>query len=175
MGAIGPARTSGRPDAPFPALRRFFEALARRQPLAVIFEDVHWAQPTLLDLIEYLAEWTRQAVFLLCLARPELLEERGTWGGSKPNADVACPGATGPGRYREAYRRPTWRDETLLTGHGVRVAETSQGNPLFVEQLLAALEGEREPCGPCLPCKRCSPPASIVWDPPSAISFGRPR
>ena len=53
----------------------------------LVVEDIHWAEPTLLDLLDYLADWTRDApVLLLCLARPELLDARPDWGGGKHNA-----------------------------------------------------------------------------------------
>ena len=139
MGATGLTKTSRRPDAPFPALRRFFEALAREQPVVVIFEDVHWAQPTLLDLIEYLAEWARQAVFLLCLARPELLEERSTWAGSNSNTMSLALEPLGP-EDTEKLIADRLMGRTLPPETVVRVTEASQGNPLFVEQLLAALK-----------------------------------
>jgi DNA-binding SARP family transcriptional activator/tetratricopeptide (TPR) repeat protein len=138
LGAIGLTETPGTPDAPFPALRRFVEALARKQPLVVIFEDVHWAQPTLLDLIEYLTEWTREAVFLLCLARPELLEERSTWTGSKRNAVSLVLEPLGA-EDTEKLIADYLAGRTLPPETVARVVETSQGNPLFVEQLLAAL------------------------------------
>ena len=52
-----------------------------------MFDDIHWAEPTFLDLIEHLADWTRDAaLLLLCVARPELLEVRPDWGGGKLNA-----------------------------------------------------------------------------------------
>ncbi|HKH15570.1 MAG TPA: BTAD domain-containing putative transcriptional regulator, partial [Solirubrobacterales bacterium] len=141
MDAIGLTETSGRLDAPFPALRRFFEALARRQPVAVILEDVHWAQPTLLDLVEYLAEWTREAALLLCLARPELLEERGTLAGSKRNSALLVLEPLGSDDT-EKLIADRLAGRTLPPETVARVVETSQGNPLFVEQLLAALEEE---------------------------------
>jgi predicted ATPase len=75
-GVIGLTGAPGRPDELLPAVRCLFEALAGEQPLVVVFEDVHWAQPTFLDLVAYLAAFTRKAVLLLCLARPEFLEER---------------------------------------------------------------------------------------------------
>jgi predicted ATPase/DNA-binding SARP family transcriptional activator/class 3 adenylate cyclase len=139
VGAIGLTETSGSPGAPFPALRRFFEALARRQPVAVIFEDVHWAQPTLLDIVEYLAEWTREAVFLLCLARAELLEERGTWARSKRNAVSLVLEPLGLDDT-EKLIADRLAGRTLPPETVARVVETSQGNPLFVEQQLAALK-----------------------------------
>ena len=79
------------------ALRKLFEHLARQGPLVVVFDDIHWAEPAFLDLIEYLADWTRDAPLLLvCVARPELLELRTGWAGGKLNATTilleALPG-----------------------------------------------------------------------------------
>jgi hypothetical protein len=68
-------------------VRKLFEHLARERPLVVVFDDIHWAEPAFLDLIEYLADWTRDAqVLLLCVARPELLEIHTGWAGGKMNA-----------------------------------------------------------------------------------------
>ena len=67
------------------AVRRLLETLAHERSLVVVLEDLHWAEPTLLDLVEYLAVETRDApLVLVCLARPELLEERPRW-------EAACP------------------------------------------------------------------------------------
>ncbi|MGH2943148.1 MAG: ATP-binding protein, partial [Solirubrobacteraceae bacterium] len=63
------------------------DLLARERPLVVVFDDIHWGEPTFLDLIEHLADWTRDAaVLVLCIARQELLEIRPGWGGGKMNA-----------------------------------------------------------------------------------------
>ena len=80
--AIGLPGAQAAPDETFWSIRRLLEAIARRGALVVLFEDVHWAEPTLLDLIEHVAGWTRDApMLLLCLARPELLNERPAWPG----------------------------------------------------------------------------------------------
>src|SRR5436190_11668163 len=79
LGAVGtsPAAPGGET---FWAVRRLFEELARERPLVVVVEDIHWAEPTLLDLLEYLAGWIHDApVLLLCIARPDLLDERPGW------------------------------------------------------------------------------------------------
>ena len=69
------------------AIRRFLEALSLKRPVVAVLDDIHWAEPTLLDVIEHVADWSRDAPFLLlCMARPELLEERPDWGGGKRNA-----------------------------------------------------------------------------------------
>ena len=89
--AIGPTQEPGSANELFPAVRRLFEALASPRPLVLTLEDLHWAEPTLLDLVEYIADWGRAPVFLLCLARPELIEERPAWGAGGRNADTLVP------------------------------------------------------------------------------------
>src|SRR5207244_6711948 len=86
-GAIGLVERTSPTEETFWAARKLFEALAREQPLVLVFEDLHWAEPTLLDLVEHVADLARDApVLVVCLARPELLEERASWGGGKLNA-----------------------------------------------------------------------------------------
>jgi class 3 adenylate cyclase len=65
----------------FGAWRLFFERLADADPVVMVFEDMHWADASLLDFVEYLLEWSRDhPLYVLTLARPELLERRPTWG-----------------------------------------------------------------------------------------------
>jgi class 3 adenylate cyclase len=71
----------------FAAWRRFFEALAEARPLVLVFEDLHWADPGVLDFVDHLVDWASGVPLLvLCTARPELLERRPDWGGGKLNA-----------------------------------------------------------------------------------------
>ena len=138
-GVIGLADQPAAANAPFPAIRRFLEALAREGPLVLVLEDLHWAEPSLLDLVEYLTEWTRGPVLLLCLARPELLESRPRWSEGTRSSDTLS-------------LEPLSRDETALLVServgprtmspqaGVSMVEISQGNPLYAEQLVAAYE-----------------------------------
>jgi class 3 adenylate cyclase/tetratricopeptide (TPR) repeat protein len=116
----------------FSQVRKRLEALARERPLIVCFEDVHWAEPTFLDLVQYLAGWIRAPVLLLCLARPELLEKRPDWPRNDPTAQALT---LGPLNERHA-------DELLelLNAPGSareRIASAAEGNPLFVEQMAA--------------------------------------
>ena len=70
----------------FSAWRLFFERMAEQSPAVLLFEDLHWADAALLDFIEYLLDWSRNfPLFILTLARPELLERRPTWGAGKRN------------------------------------------------------------------------------------------
>src|SRR5262249_47178939 len=69
------------------AVRKLFERLAGRRPLVVVFDDIHWAAPTSLDLVEHVADWSREApILLICVARPELHDARPGWAGGKLNA-----------------------------------------------------------------------------------------
>ena len=73
LGAVPAAST----EETFWGVRRVLEALARERPLVLVLDDVHWGQPTYLDLVEHLVEWVRDAPLLLvALARPELRELR---------------------------------------------------------------------------------------------------
>ncbi|MDQ3993111.1 MAG: AAA family ATPase, partial [Actinomycetota bacterium] len=119
----------------FWAIRRFLEALARERPLVVVFEDIHWAEPTFLDLIEYLHGWTRDVpVLLVCLARPELLERRTGWAAPRPTTQTLVLEPLSDG------------DASALladAGNGMpdtvrsRIVASAEGNPLFVEQMAA--------------------------------------
>jgi class 3 adenylate cyclase/tetratricopeptide (TPR) repeat protein len=70
----------------FAAARLFFERLAERNPVVMVFEDLQWADAALLDFIEYLLEWSRDhPVFIMALARPELSDRHPTWGAGRRN------------------------------------------------------------------------------------------
>jgi class 3 adenylate cyclase/tetratricopeptide (TPR) repeat protein len=123
----------------FRAARLLLEALARERPLVVVLDDLHWAEPTLLDLIDYVADWSREApILLLCLARPEFLDTRQGWGGGKLNATTTL---LEPLSQNEADSLIN----NLLVGVELpeslreRITGAAEGNPLFVEQMLALL------------------------------------
>jgi DNA-binding SARP family transcriptional activator len=139
--AIGVAAEAEREEI-FWATRRLFVALASARPLVVFFEDVHWAEPTFLDLVEYLAERTMDApILLVCIARPELLEYRSDWTRRSPNADSLALERL-PDRECEALIGNLGRQ--LGTETKARVLETAEGNPLFIEQLVAILTERRD-------------------------------
>jgi DNA-binding SARP family transcriptional activator len=120
----------------FWAVRRFLEALALRRPLVVVLEDVHWAEPTLLDLVEYLDAWTADApLFILCLARPELREQRPGWGAVEKTLSLAPLGT----EEAERLVAELAGDELADEARG-RIVEVAEGNPLFLEQLLSFAE-----------------------------------
>ena len=71
----------------FWAIRRLLEGMARTRPVALVIDDMQWAEPTMLELVEHIAEWAIDAPILVaCMARPELLEASPGWGGGKLNA-----------------------------------------------------------------------------------------
>ena len=131
--AIGLTPQPRRPDQIFPAVRRLFEILATERPLVAVFEDLHWAEPTFLDVIEYIPERARGPILLLCLARPELVEERPGWG---TDALLLEPLDVGDVEQLIADRADAVPPPETLG----RIVDAAQGNPLFAEQLLAALE-----------------------------------
>ena len=115
-------------------VRRLLETLAREQPLVVCVEDVHWAQPPFLDLLEYVAGWTRDAaIVVVCLARPELLELRPRWPGLKLPLAPLDPVESRRLLDELAAEWP------LSTEARAQVLDVAEGNPLFVEQMVAML------------------------------------
>jgi class 3 adenylate cyclase len=119
----------------FAATRSLFEELAGERPLLAVFDDVHWAEETLLDLIEHLSVRLGAApVLLLCLARPELAERRPHWL-SRPDASLTLAALSEMDSHGllDALDAPASVRE--------RIAELAEGNPLFIEQL-AAFAGE---------------------------------
>jgi class 3 adenylate cyclase/tetratricopeptide (TPR) repeat protein len=130
-------RGTAPPEELFWAVRRLFEALARERPLLVVLEDVHWAEPTLLDLVEHVSRWSRDApILLLCVARPELLEERPQWEGVRVRLEPLSQG--------EATELLDALDARGILSPQLRnrVTEVAQGNPLYAEQLVAMLADE---------------------------------
>src|SRR5919106_1022981 len=133
-------------DTPPPApeiawrFRQFCETLAQERPLVLVFDDVHWAEPTFLELVEHLADKGEGPILVVCVAREELLEDRATFLEGRENVERIVLEALSSDET-----------DTLLEGLGGavlesdqrrRIVETAEGNPLFLEQLLAlALEG----------------------------------
>jgi len=135
--AVGASDRGGSTDQTHWAIRALLEELARERPLVVVLEDLHWAEPRFLDLVEYMAGFSRERpILLLVSARPELLETRPTWAKHGENAEVLV---------LEPLAEP---DVNMLVdallderrfpeSTRVRLLEAAEGNPLFVEQLLA--------------------------------------
>jgi class 3 adenylate cyclase/tetratricopeptide (TPR) repeat protein len=138
-GAIGLADGVGSAEETFWAVRKLLERQARMRPLVVVFDDVHWAEPTFLDLVEHVADWSRDAPMLVvCGARPELLDHRPNWGGGKLNAmSILLEPLTDSESDRlieNLLGRASLADEARA-----RIKEAAEGNPLFVEEMLSML------------------------------------
>jgi DNA-binding SARP family transcriptional activator len=131
----GIAEAPAAPGEAFWAVRRFVESLARTRPVVLVLDDIHWAEPTLLDLIEYLGEWTQGRVLVLCAARSELLESRPAWGGPTSTGFVVELGPLVDDEMRQLVTGLA--DEPVEADVAQRVVDDAGGNPLFAEQLLA--------------------------------------
>ena len=141
-GAIGAEESGGTAADLFWAVRRLLTVHARPRPLIVVIDDLQWAQPALLDLLDNLVDALRDApVLLLCLARSELLETRHTWGGGKLNATTILLEPLSQPELELLIEHAGGQalDATIVN----RVAQAAEGNPLFLEQMVAlALEDD---------------------------------
>jgi len=136
---FGAADHDSAAEETFWAVRRFLESVAQAGPLAVVFDDIQWGEPTFLDLIEHIADWSRDApILVLCMARPELLDDRPVWGGGKFNAATILLERLSDADCGELIanllRRAALPDEAR-----VRILEAAEGTPLFVEEMLSML------------------------------------
>jgi class 3 adenylate cyclase len=122
-------------DALFDSARQFFEAVAREQPTVLVFEDIHWADPSLLDFIETFAVHVRGLpVMIVTLARPELLDARPGWGAGHSGYTALTLGPLTEEQSRElAIRR------LAEAGRAEEVVRIAEGNPLFIEQIAASI------------------------------------
>jgi predicted ATPase/class 3 adenylate cyclase len=123
----------------FWAVRKLFEHVASRRPLVVALEDLQWAEPTLLDLVEYLGNFARDVpMLLLALARTEFLEARLDWSRSVPGAATILLeplSSAESSRLVEQLLGMAGIDERT----GTQIAALAGGNPLFIEELVAKL------------------------------------
>lgn len=123
----------------FWAVRKLFGKLATHRPLVVVFDDIHWAEPTFLDLLEYLADSLDGVpAFFLCLARPELLEVRAGWMTSKANASLITLRSLSDA-HTDGLIRNLLGGAELANEARARIADAAEGNPLFVEETLRML------------------------------------
>jgi DNA-binding SARP family transcriptional activator/tetratricopeptide (TPR) repeat protein len=126
------------------AARRLLVGLADDRPLLVVLDDMHWAAPAFLDLVESLVELARAPVLVLCLARPDLLELRPHWGGGRLSSSSVLLDVLTDAQS-DALIDKLAREQQLDPDARARILRVAEGNPLFIEQLLAAaLEGHAE-------------------------------
>jgi DNA-binding SARP family transcriptional activator len=137
---LGDSADPTTPDEIAWAVRKLLEALARERPLVVLLDDLHWAEPTLLDLVEDVAQLSQAVpILLLCLARPELLERRPGWGAGQTNATALRLEPLGPAETQELIGH-LLRGGELAPELAARIEATAEGNPLFVEEMLAIVQ-----------------------------------
>lgn len=118
------------------ALRRLLERLARDRPVVVAIEDIHWAEPPLLGLIDHVVALSSGApILVVCLTRPELIESRPAWAAPQPNRSLLM---LEPLPAADALDLAERLGATQLA---TRIAERAEGNPLFIEQLVAVGPG----------------------------------
>jgi class 3 adenylate cyclase len=122
------------------AVRHLIESLAINRPVICVWEDLHWAEPTLLDLIDDIATWLPDTpVLVLCVARGELLEARSSWGGGKPSAMMVELGPL-DAEHTAALVSELYAQAEVLAHAAddgpARVLAQCDGNPLFAELLL---------------------------------------
>jgi tetratricopeptide (TPR) repeat protein len=145
VGLTDPSGVGGQPrgqQETFTAWRFFLEAVARDRPLVLVVEDVHWADPALLEFIEYLVAWSEGAAILVIVtARPEIYERSPVWGGGRRNATTVALGpltADETGQLLAAFLAGVILPAEMQT----TLVERIGGNPLYAEQF-ARLIGDR--------------------------------
>ncbi len=139
LGLLGERRTEGSSEELARAVREVFEAAARERPLVVVFDDIHSGEPTFLKLIEHVADLSRDAaIFLLCLARPDLRDRRPDWAGGILNATTILLEPLSRGETDDLIGELVGAS-VLPEPLAARIAEAAEGNPLFVEEMLVML------------------------------------
>ena len=144
-GAVGISDSVGQREETMWAMRRFLERVARERPVIVGLDDLQWAEPTFLDFVEYLAGWARDApILVLCLARPELLDRRSSWLVPKPNWTMITLEPLSESHAQDLLEALRGRADIGADMLG-RITQAAEGNPLFVEQMLAMLVEDGSP------------------------------
>ena len=114
--------------------RKLLEQEAQQRPLVCVFDDVHWGEETLLDLVEHVADLSRDApILLLCMARADLLERRPSWGGGKWNATTVLLEPLDAAETERLVSELGGVSDELRE----RIVRVAEGNPLFLEEMLA--------------------------------------
>jgi class 3 adenylate cyclase/tetratricopeptide (TPR) repeat protein len=136
LGAIGLSEGAAQAEETFWAVRRLFERAAAEHPLVVIVDDAHWAERTLLDLLEHLVAFSSgHPILLICLARPEFVDAQPVWATPMANRTLLRLDALSDEDARQLVES-AGADE-LGSGTATRIVEMAEGNPLFLEQLVA--------------------------------------
>jgi len=145
---------AGGQDQLFAAWRTFFERIAADAPVVMVFEDLQWADSGLLAFVDHLAEWSRGVpIFVVALARPELLETRPDWGAGKRNFTSLALEPLTPAAMRELLAGLV---PGLPADAAARIVTRADGVPLYAVEIvrmlvaqgsLEAAEGVYRPVG----------------------------
>ena len=123
------------PQELFWDVRRLLESLAAERPVVLYLDDLQWAEGMLLDLLDHVVDLSRGSpILVLCTARPELLEDRPGWGGGKFNAQTVLLQPLGEA---ESLALLDELGEGLDEAARARVVAAGEGNPLFLEEMVA--------------------------------------
>ncbi len=139
--ALIPQDTRSARESFFGSVRACLEAIGDGEPIVIVWEDIHWADDGMLDLIEYLSEWLRAPILQLCSARDELLERRSEWGSSRRGASVLFLDPLASADASELISgllRDAGANQQLLGA----LVERAGGNPLFAEEMVQRLAEE---------------------------------
>jgi class 3 adenylate cyclase/tetratricopeptide (TPR) repeat protein len=168
--ATGLADVAAGMQETFWAIRRLLEWVGRDRPLVVIFDDLQWAEPAFLDLLDYVQRSCRDApILVLCLARNDLLEVRPDWAAERPNAMLHLSPL--------ADEEMSSLIDDLLQGqdlHAVvrdRITEVCGGNPLFVEEMLQMLRDDQQLEETLAPGTTSSPEVARLAVPPTIYAL----
>jgi class 3 adenylate cyclase/tetratricopeptide (TPR) repeat protein len=168
--ATGLADAAAGMQETFWAIRRLLESVGRDRPLVLIFDDLQWAEPAFLDLLDYVQRSCRGApILVLCLARNDLLEERPDWAAEQPNAILHLSPLTD--------QEMSSLIDDLLRGHALqgdvrdRITEVCGGNPLFVEEILQMLRDDEELEEPRTPASPWSSRVAELTVPPTIYAL----
>ncbi len=134
---LGEGDATATPDEIAWAFRKLLEARAADEALLCIFDDIQWGEETFLELIEHVADLSRDApILLLCMARPDLLDRRPTWAGGKLNATTVSLEPLSEEETDELIAG-LLEGSTLEEGLRTRIRRAAGGNPLYLEEMLA--------------------------------------
>ncbi len=124
------------------AVRRYLEAVAASGPVIVVVDDLQWAEPPVVAMVEHLAERTSDVPMLMvCIARPEFLENRKDWGAGKPNSTTITLDPLNPQETATLISR-LLEIEALPTDLRAQIVDRSAGTPLFCEEFIHMLIDE---------------------------------
>ena len=136
LSAIGLSDEPAQAEEASWAVRKLFEHVASERPLVAVVDDVQWAEPSLLDLLEYVVAFASEhPILLVCLARPEFVEMRPAWAAPMSTRTLFALDALPEDEARALVESAG--AEELGTDTAARIVELAEGNPLFLEQLAA--------------------------------------